>query len=249
MPEMGSSAVRVLLLASLGSVAAYCHYTWVAPVDNLEIGKASTVRISHGDRFPVSEEAINAAQVDVYVLAPSGAKTKLAATKGTGFVSAPFEPKEAGPHRIVLVQDRGITSRTPKGAKPGGRDRNPDAISASRTFRTAVSYVSTNGAATAKGGKPVGLELEMIGEWSGSGWQVQLLKTGKPMGGVSVEVFLASSGSAAATLKTGADGKIMFQPPAGAKGPALFSAMFKDPAPSGAAYDAVNYETSLYVTW
>lgn len=246
---MTSSIARALLVASLGSAAAFCHYTWVAPVAALEVGKPATVQIGHGHKFPASEEAINAAQVDLYVLTPSGAKIKLAAAKGTGFVSAPFQPKEAGPHRFVLVQDRGVSSRTPKGVKQGGRDKNPDAMQSSRTFRTSVAYVSAGQAAPPKSAKPVGLELELTAERTTSGWQVQLLKNGKPASGIAVEVFLAGAAKAADAGKTGADGKINYALPAGAKGPALFSAMFKDGAPSGAAYDSVNYETSLNVNW
>lgn len=223
---------------------ALCHYTWVAPTAALEAGKAAVIQINHGHKFPVSEEAINAAQVDLYVLAPSGTKTKLAAAKAAGSVTASFQPKETGLHRIVMVQDRGVTSRTPKGVKQGGRDRNPDATQASRTFRTAVSY-----AGSGKSGKPVGLELELVGERTAAGWQVQLLKQGKAASGVAIEVFLPGAAKTVEAGKTGADGKVAWQAPAGAKGPALFSATFKDPAPAGAAYDAVNYETSLYVSW
>ncbi|MBL8221237.1 MAG: DUF4198 domain-containing protein [Bryobacterales bacterium] len=238
------TTIHTLLLAAFASAVALCHYTWVAPTAALEVGTPSIIQISHGHKFPVSEEAINAAQVDVYVLAPSGAKTKLVATKAAGSVTAPFQAKEAGLHRIVMVQDRGITSRTPQGVKQGGRDRNPSATQASRTFRTAVSY-----AGAGKAAKPVGVELELVGERTATGWQVQLLKNGKPAGGVAIEVFLPGAAKTAEAGRTGADGKLNWQTPAGSKGPALFSAMFKDPAPAGASYDAVNYETSLYVNW
>lgn len=239
---------QALLLGGLASAVALGHYTWVAPTATLEVGKPATIQISHGDTFAVSDEAINAEQVDLYVLAPSGAKVKLAAARAKGSVTAPFTAKEAGLHRIVMVQDRGITSRTPKGVRQGGRDKNPDASTASRTFRTAIAYVNAS-AGAAKTAKPVGLELELAAERTASGWQVQLLKNGKPASGIAIEVFLSGMAKGIDAGKTGADGKITWQPAAGAKGPAMFSAMFKDKAPSGAAYDAVNYETSLYVSW
>ncbi|MBS1830846.1 MAG: DUF4198 domain-containing protein [Acidobacteria bacterium] len=235
--------IQIYLLLGLSAMLAFGHYTWVAPTAALEPGKPAIIQVSHGDVFPNGDEAINAAQVELYVLAPSGAKTKLTAAKAGETVTAPFTPKEAGPHRLVMVQDRGITSRTPQGVKQGGRDKNPKATQASRTYRTAISYLNT------KTAKPVGLELELTAERTASAWQVQLLKHGKPAAGVSIEVLLPGASKGVVTGKTDAAGKFTWTPPATAKGPALFSAMFKDPAPAGATYDAINYETSLYVTW
>jgi uncharacterized protein YfaS (alpha-2-macroglobulin family) len=98
-------------------------------------------------------------------------------------------------------------------------------------------------------GTSVGLDFELVGVLSGGAWSLQLLKNGKPVAGVPVEVFLAGVEKSLEVGKTGADGRLKFQPAAGAKGPAMFSAAFKEPAPPGAAYDFVNYDTSLYVSW
>ncbi|MBL8228144.1 MAG: DUF4198 domain-containing protein [Bryobacterales bacterium] len=238
-----------LLLICFGTVcAAFAHYTWIAPVALWEVGKPAALQIGHGHRFPLSEEAINARQVDLFVVSPSGARTKLTAAPAGPAVTSTFTPKEQGPHRIAFVQDRGVTSRTPRGVKPGGRDQNPDAKSASRTLRTAVSYVGTNGAAPVAG-KPLGLEIELCAELVNGAWNLLALKQGKPMSGVGIEVFLAGAEKALDAGKTDGNGKLRYQPPAGAKGPAVFTLELKEPAPAGSNYDTANYETSLYVNW
>jgi uncharacterized GH25 family protein len=241
-------SVRLSVWVVLLSLTALGHYTWVAPVAQLETGKPATIRISHGHKFPASEEAINARQVDLVVVSPSGQRTKLDAKVSAQDVTAVFTPRENGAHRIAFSQDRGVSSRTPKGVKPGGRDQNPDATQAYRTFRTAVAYAAT-GPGPATGGKPLGFELELTGEWVAGSWHIQLLKLGKPVGGVPLELFLAGAAKASEIGKTNPDGKVIYSPPAGIKGPAMFSVAFKDSAPAGAHYDHVNYESSLYVSW
>jgi hypothetical protein len=236
------------MTAAVCSTAALGHYTWIAPIAPLEVGKTATIQIGHGHKFPQSEEAINAKQVDAFVLPPSGAKTKLEAVVSGAGITATYSVKEAGMHRIAFIQDRGVSSRTPAGVKPGGRDKNPNAIQASRTFRTAVAYATT-GKTEASGGKPLGLEFELSAIPSSGTWSLQLMKQGKPVAAVPIEVFLAGAAKAVEAGKTGADGRLMFSPAAGAKGPAMFSAALKDAAPAGSAFDFVNYETSLYVSW
>lgn len=236
--------VRTLILTLLPALV-FAHYTWVSPVTPLVPGKTSAVRISHGHKFPQSEEAINAAQVQLYALAPSGAKILLTATKAPGAVTSEYAVKEAGLHRLVLVQDRGITSRTPKGARPGGRSKNPDAATASRTFRTAIAYVGTAGVKPVTP-KPIGLEIELTAEPTATGWRLQLLKNGAPAPGVDIQVFSTGAADIAPVGKTSADGRIDYK---GGKGPLLFIVEYKDRAPAGADYDHTNYETSLYVGW
>lgn len=240
---------RLLAAGACTAMAALAHYTWVAPiVAPLAVGKTATVQISHGHKFPRSEEAINARQVDLFVVTPSGQRVKLEASAGATAVSAPFAVREAGLHRIAFVQDRGVTSRTPAGVKPGGRDKNPDATQSSRTFRTAVSYAIA-GKIAAPAAQPLGLEIELVAALANGVWQVQLLKQGQPVADAAIEVFLAGAAKTESAGKTGADGRVRFTPPAGARGPAMFSVELKDPPPPGAAYDRVNYETSLFVTW
>jgi uncharacterized GH25 family protein len=229
-------------------LTALAHYTWIAPMPvRLVVGKPSTLQIGHGHRFPQSEEAINAGQLDLFVLTPFGAKEKLHAAKAGTAVTATYTPKQEGFYRIAFVQDRGVSSRTPSGLKPGGRDKNPDATQASRTLRTAIAYATTAGAASI-GGKPLGVEFELAGTLEKGRWSVQLMKQGKPVAGVPVEVFVADTGRAHDAGKTDSQGRVTFQPSPGLKGPAMFSAMQKDSA-QGMPYDFTNYETSLYVSW
>lgn len=227
----------------LFAALALCHCTWVVPEQSLVVGKTSVIQIGHGHAFPRSEESIDAKQAELYVLTPSGARVDLKPAAVPGGVSAPFDVKQPGAHRIVMIQDRGVTSRTPAGVKPGGRDKNPDAATAARTFRTAVAHAST-GAPGGDASKPLGLEVEMAATRTGDGWTIQVLKKGQPAAGVSVEAFAAGGAKAVELGKTGADGKVRYAAPTGR---VMFSAGFKDPMPAGSSYDTTNYETSLVV--
>lgn len=247
---MTSATFRLLLAGACCAVAAWAHYTWIAPAGaaRLQVGQTATLQIGHGHRFPQSEEAINARQADCFVLTPAGVRVKLAPAASRSAVAASYTPREPGVHRIVMIQDRGVSSRTPQGVKPGGKDRNPDATQASRTFRTSVAYASTAPADRMKP-PPAGVEVELTGELAQREWRLHLWQHGKPRPGVSVEVFLAGARQAVAAGKTGPDGALIYRLPAAAKGPALFSAAWREPAPPGAAYDYVNYETSLSASW
>jgi uncharacterized GH25 family protein len=229
--------------ALLAVVTAFGHYTWIAPETAFVAGKPVTLRIGHGHAFPTSEETINAVQLDLFVLTPSGRRVPVKAAAAVKSVTATYTPSETGAHTVAFVQDRGVSSRTPKGLKKGGRDVNPDAVTASRTIRTSIALTET------KGIKPLGLEVELTAQLSSGAWTIQLLKEGKPQAGVAIEVFLAGASTAGEAGKTNSEGKVRYQPPVGAGAQALFVAEFKQAAPKGASYDAVNYETSLYVSW
>ena len=233
----------------LAAFVALAHYTWIGPVDGpFEVGKTAKIQISHGHKFPASEEAINASQVEAFVVTPSGGRVKLDVAAGPNSVGASYAVKEAGLHRIAFVQDRGVNSRTPKGLRPGGRDKNPDATQASRALRTSVAYVATGGSLVSKA-KPVGLEIELTAELVGGAWHVQLLKQGKPASGVALDVFLAGAAKVEPVGSTGADGKVIYRPAGGSKGPAMFTAEVRETPPAGAKYDYTSYGTSLYVNW
>jgi uncharacterized GH25 family protein len=247
---MNRTLLRSLISALALAALAFAHYTWIAPATALEPGQTATVRIAHGHKFPASEEAVNAAQLDVFAVAPSGAKVKLQAAKAGTAVTASYAVKEAGLHRIAFVQDRGVNSRTPKGMRPGGRDRNPDATAAYRSLRTAVSYaMAGKGPGQGAQAKPVGMEIELVGAYANGAWNLQLLKGGKPAAGVAVEVFLAGADKTAPAGTTDAAGKVSWRVPDGAAGPAMFAAEVRDAPPAGAKYDYVSYSTSLYVSW
>jgi uncharacterized GH25 family protein len=243
---MLSRSLRAALGGLVCTFAALAHYTWIAPQPaTIEPGKLIAIQIGHGHKFPTSEEAISASQIDLFVVAPSGAKVKLQAAPAGSGVRSQFTPKEAGFHRIAFVQDRGVRSRTPSGVKPGGRDKNPTATQASRTLRTAVSYAGV----AAQAPQPLKIEVEMVAALAGGAWNVQLLHHGKPVADTPVAVFLSGAAKPVDVGKTGADGRVRYQPSPGVKGPALFSAEWKGAAPAGATYDFTNFETSLYVSW
>jgi len=225
-------------LAAVGML--FGHATWVAPVEEThEPGRTITVRIGHGHGFPVSEEAINTGQVDLFVVTPGGKRLQLAPKQAGTAVEAVFPVKEKGRHRFAFIQDRGVNSRTPDGMKPGGRDRNPNATSAAKTLRTAVAGT----------GSPIGLPVELTAKLAGNQWLLQFLRDGKPAGGAEVSVYLPGVKEPVAIGKAGADGRVAYTVPPGGKGPLLFVASQKNPAPAGSAFDTVNFDTSLYVSW
>jgi uncharacterized GH25 family protein len=225
-------------LAAVGML--HGHATWVAPAEEAqEPGKTVTVRIGHGHGFPVSEEAINISQVELFAVTPAGVLVKLTAQAAGKAVDAPYALKEKGRHRFAFIQDRGVNSRTPDGMKPGGRDRNPNATSAAKTMRTAVAGT----------GKALGLPVELTAKQAGSQWQLQFLRNGKPAGGAEVSVYLSGVKEPVMIGKAGADGRVAYTVPAGVKGPLLFVASQKNPAPQGSVFDTVNFDTSLFVSW
>lgn len=243
--NLSSSIALIHMIA----VTALAHYTWVYPVHlPLAVGKTCAVQISHGHEFPKSEEAINVHEVELFALSPSGAKLKLEPSAVGSAVIANYDVKEPGLHRFVMIQNRGVMSRTSRGVQPGGRDKHSDAVQASRMVRTAVTYASTSNTSVVTG-KSSGLEIELVGEYSKESWSVQLLKEGKAVPAATIEVFIAGIAQPVFTAKTGADGRLSYKPAAGVKGPVLFSAELKEPPPAGAKYDFVNYSASLAANW
>ena len=155
---------RLALLLPLTSVLVYAHFTWMTPsVSPLEVGQTVQVRIGHGHKFPASEEAIITAGAEVYAMAPSGRRTLLAPKPEKPLLVAGYKVAEAGMHRFVLAQDRGVRSWTTQGVQPGGKDKHPQARRSARVFRSAVSYALTPGAVYEKA-KPLGLVFELMGE-------------------------------------------------------------------------------------
>ncbi|BDC48439.1 hypothetical protein F183_A07550 [Bryobacterales bacterium F-183] len=226
-----------MTLGSLTAAAALAHYTWIAPqTPTIVAGKPVKLTIAHGHKFPVSEEAVNATQVKTWVIAPSGAKTAVTAIAQPGMLIADLQPKESGAHRLVFTQDRGWMSRTPRGVKPGGKDKNPDATQSFRLFRSGVAYTGliANPA-------PVGLETELTASLAQGKWTLKLYKDGKPLAGQTVQVLQSGQKDGTDIGKTSADGTVTFTQPAGVKSPMLFLAEFEQ--------GEQRYSTSLYVSW
>jgi len=236
---------RLAVAAAATAFSAWSHFTWVSPATaDFQAGKTVQIRVSHGDVFPNTEESIQAGQVRIIAVAPSGARTYPNALNAKTFVSAEFTPRETGSHRIAFTQDRGAMSRTPKGVRPGGRDRNADATEAFTMLRTGVWH-------SGKGHKPVGLDVELTADRdSASGaWQVQLLRRGKPYQGQKVQVVGNGAKDGVEAGVTNPDGKIVWKPAAGAKGPVMFLAEFSEKAPAGGSVDTNRFSTTLYLSW
>lgn len=239
--------MKTLGIAVFVAGAALAHFAWIAPVDPvLTVGKAARVQLGIGHELGVSESAPLLPGLQVYALSPAGAKTELQPAKSGLWVNAEYTPKEAGQHRLVFVHDRGIRSRTPKGMMDGGRDKNPTATQAFRGMRTAVAYALTAGAKFEP--KAAGLVYELIPQRTEKGVTVTLLLNGKPCAGGDVAVSWA--GKKEVVLgKTGADGRMSYAVPAGAKGPFVILAEQPVATAKGSNYDTDNYETALYLNW
>lgn len=232
------------LLILAGSAAA--HFTWIAP-PALTAGKPATIVIAHGHQFPVSEEAIAAAQVRAFALSPAGKRIELKAVKSGARIEATFTPAETGTYAVAFSQDRGVLSRTPAGVKPGGRDTNPDSVQSVHNVRTAVAFASTGKVVPA--GKPLGLEFEIVPQVAGSSVTLQLLRSGKPVPGVAIQVLTAGAKEPVDAGKTSPQGTASWNISAGAKPPVLFMATLEEPAPARATFDKTSLSTSLYLSW
>lgn len=224
------------------------HYTWMAPAEAPLIqGKANKIQIAHGHRFPASEEAIAAAQVRAFAIAPSGKRTDLKAVAAGKVVLMDYTPGEAGTHALGFVQDRGVSSRTPSGVKKGGRDVNPTATQAFRTVRTAVGYASTGKVSPSS--KGLGLEFEIVPQIAGGTITLQLLRAGKPLLGAGIGLLVNGAEEPNELGKTDAQGRLVYKPGAAIKPPVLFIADLAEPAQKGAAYDSTHLSTSLFLSW
>lgn len=229
---------RILFLGGVSAALLLAHYTWVTTEKPFEKGKTAVIVVGHGHRFPATGEAIDPKGLQLSVVSPSGAKTPLRPRRDGARWIADYPVKESGAHRIVLVQDQGVMSRTPDGVRPGGRDKHPSAIQAFRTYRSAVS-ATAGGAA-----QPLGLEFELLAEPEGAGWRLQVLRAGRPVAGALIEL-LAAGENAVKIGQTGADGRLRYMKPV--SGPVAFSVEMSFPAPSGAGYDTANLAASISV--
>ena len=243
---------RFVLLLPLTGVFLYAHFTWVTASESpLEVGKTVEVLIGHGHQFPASEEVIITEGAEVYAVAPSGRRTALAPKARKPLLVAGYKVAEAGMHRFVLAQDRGVRSWTTQGVQPGGKDKHPQARRSARVFRSAVSYALTPGVAYEKA-KPVGLVFEMTGEVTGDQVVLTVLRESKPVAGVAIHLVSHPRDVAnhphggAAIGKTGADGRFTYVFTAGNKGPLLFAADSIEQAAPTANYERGEYATSLH---
>ncbi len=238
MDRIACSAGALLLAA----VPLLGHSTWIAVVPHpLVVGKAAKVQIGNGHQFPLSESAMGVDGLQMFAVAPSGARTTLQPHKEAAFVRSDYTVREAGLHRFAFVQDRGIVSRTPQGLRPGGRDKNPKALQALKMYRSAVAY-----SGTADKPKPLGLTFELLGACSRDSLILTLLLNSKPLQGVGIGIVWPG-GKEEKLGATGIDGTFTYRIPAGTKGPLLLEATHTENAPAGSPYDTSSYSTALYL--
>jgi uncharacterized GH25 family protein len=240
--------LRISLAAFVAVTMLFAHVTWIAPVDApLEVGKSAKVQIGNGHGFPESESALDPGNLKLFAVAPSGAKSDLTAVKAGAFLTADYTVREAGLHRIVIENNRGVVSRTPQGLKPGGRDQNPGATQSMKIYRSAIAYTGTAGASIGNP-SPIGLSFELIPHRTKDAMAVTLLSYGKPCAGATISVFWPSRKQEDVGT-TGADGKFTYRVPDGMKGQFLLAAAQSEKASAGEKYDTSDYATALYLTW
>jgi uncharacterized GH25 family protein len=240
-----------IVAGRLGSVllaataVAWAHFTWIAPaVSPLVAGQTTRVQIGSGHHFPKSETALSLAGVEVYAIAPSGKKTVLQSEVAGTSLAADYKVEEAGMHRFVLLQDRGVLSWTTNGVRPGGKAEHPGAIRSARVFRSAVSYGLTPGSHLAKA-KPLGIAFEMTAEVSGGEVILTVLKDSKPCAGAEIRLATGDHGDKALG-RTAADGRLVHALGSGAKGAMLFAVeQYIEPAPASANYDRAEFAASV----
>lgn len=220
------------------------HFSWIAPAAPLKVGEVVRVQIGNGHQFPDSEAAMNADNLKVYAVSPSGAKTDLRMEKSANFLAASYRVVEQGLHRFVFVQDRGVMSRTTRGYLPGGKDKHPGAIDSFESFRSAVAYAPAGDGELSKV-KLLGLDFELQAEMSNGDVVLTAAKDGRPCAGADIGVVL-TEGREQKLGKTGPDGKFTYKVSGNSKLPVLFVANHVEPAPEGASYTRSNHSAALH---
>jgi len=239
-----AAAGRAGILLIVTAVAAWAHFVWIAPaVSPLAVGQIARLEVGSGHHFPASESALGLANVEVYAIAPSGKKTTLQAAVAGKSLAADFKVEEAGMHRFVLVQDRGVLSWTTNGVRAGGKAEHPVATRSARVFRSAVSYALTPGSHFVKP-SPLGIAFEMTAEVSGSQVILTVLKDSKPCAGVEIRLAAGDHGDKALG-KTASDGRFVYALGLDAKGAMLFDVEHVEPAAASANYDRGEFAASV----
>jgi uncharacterized GH25 family protein len=245
---MHSFTIRLGVAVCAAGAALFAHATWIAPVASpLEVGKSVELQIGNGHAFPRSESALSPQNVQVFAVAPSGAKADLKPVKSGSFLTANYAVRETGMHRFVFVQDRGVMSRTPQGLKSGGRDQNPSATQSMKMYRAAVAYAGTPGADLAVRA-PLGLTFEVTPQRTRDSVTLSVVLNSKPVQGAKIRAVLPGQKEQELGT-TGSDGKFTYRVPSGLDGPFLLVAAHSEKAVTGATYDNADYSMALHLTW
>ncbi|PZR21587.1 MAG: DUF4198 domain-containing protein [Flavobacterium psychrophilum] len=103
---MKKSILLILLLFVTAN--SFAHFMWVETSPVGKINKKQEVRVyfgeyTYGEIENADEEAFNKVKnFDVWVISPTGEKTKLQMTPAVTFYSGSFEPKANGTYTVVL---------------------------------------------------------------------------------------------------------------------------------------------------
>ncbi len=235
---------RLGLMMLAGVAAASAHFTWIAPsASPLAVGQVAKLVIGSGHHFPKSETALRLVDVQVHAITPSGKRTELHPTTAGTSLAAEYKVEEAGMHRFVLVQDRGVLSWTTNGVRAGGKAEHPRARRSAKVYRSAVSYAVTPGSHFVQA-KPLGIAFEMTADVSGSQVALAVWKDAKPCAGVEIRMAVGDHGDKAIG-KTSPDGRFVYTLGPDSKGALLFGVEYVEPASATANYDRGEFAASV----
>lgn len=240
-------AKKVGIAFSLMAAATLsAHFVWMeSPA--LKVGETARIRIGNGHEVGNSESAMSRDGLSSWALSPSGKKADLKFAVDGKWLVSDFPVKEAGAHRFVMVQDRGVFSQTTKGFKPGGRDVHPDAKKATKYWRSAIAYGSTDTKQAPQ--QPQGLDLELTAQRQGNDIHLTVYQAGKPLSGIALSVAVVGTEDGKEIGKSDAQGKFVYKVATGSKGPVVFLATILKEATQGANYDVSNKTAAAYLNW
>lgn len=235
-----------LALWLIAAATLSAHFVWIdSPA--LKVGQTAKIRIGNGHDLGKSESALSRDGLKAWSISPSGTKSDMTFTQDGNWLSSSFPVKEPGAHRFVMTQDRGIFSQTTQGFKPGGRDVHPDAKKATKYWRSAIAYGSTD--AKMAPAQPLGLELELTLEQKANEIHLVVYRNGKSFKGAKLAIGLEGVEDDQEIGVSGENGKFTYKVRPGTKGPAVFLATILTDAPKGSNYDVSNHTAAAYLNW
>jgi uncharacterized GH25 family protein len=235
---MTFSLLRSLAVALFVASVLPAHFTWVAPSPSRPSrGTEVSIEVGRGHVFPQSEILPPQHGLEIFAVTPAGKRVKLGASQAGLIWKAGHTLSEAGLYRICAVQDA-IFSRTPQGMKAGGRDQHPNAVRATKEYRSSIAFLGDPGQPS-----PLGLAFEAVPEVSGRTVTFTVLRDGKPFAGAQVN--LAGPGLKEKSLgKSDAAGRFTYRHPGA--GSFLLVVEASEKAPAGQPYDSTFFASVLY---
>ncbi len=235
-----------ITFSMMAAASLSAHFVWMES-SALKVGETARIRIGNGHEVGKSESAMSMDGLSSWALSPSGKKADLKFAADGKWLVTDFAVKEAGAHRFVMVQDRGVFSQTTKGFKPGGREVHPDAKKATKYWRSAIAYGSTD--AKQEPQQPLGLDLELAAHKRGNDVHLTVYQSGNPLSGIALSIAVVGVEEGKEIGKSDAQGKFVYKVPSGSKGPVVFLATILKEAPQGSNYDVSNKTAAAYLNW